>query len=64
MKFQPLGRSTSLAALIRLRKESRTVKEVAVEEVDDFSLYRTIAEEDPFPYSDSLHVDFLRAFGK
>jgi len=48
----------------RLRKESRTVKEVAVEEVDDFSLYRTIAEEDPFPYSDSLHVDFLRAFGK
>ncbi len=48
----------------RLRKESRAVKEVAVEEVDDFSLYRTIAEEDPFPYSDSLHVDFLRAFGR
>lgn len=48
----------------RLRKESRAVKEVAVEQVDEFSLYRTIAEEDPFPYSDSLHVDFLRAFGK
>ncbi len=48
----------------RLRKESRTVREVAVEEVDDFSLYRTIAEEDPFPYSDTLHLDFLRAFGK
>lgn len=48
----------------RLRKESRAVKEVAVEEVDDFSLYRTIAEEDPFPYSDSLHLDFLGAFGK
>lgn len=48
----------------RLRKQSRAVKEVAVEEVDEFSLYRTIAEEDPFPYSDSLHVDFLRAFGK
>lgn len=40
------------------------MKEVAVEEVDDFSLYRTIAEEDPFPYSDSLHLDFLGAFGK
>jgi RNA polymerase sigma-70 factor (ECF subfamily) len=26
-------------------------------------LYRTIAEEDPFPYSDSLHVDFLCRFG-
>ncbi len=48
----------------RLRKESRTVQEVAVEEVDDFSLYRTIAEEDPFPYSDTLHLDFLHAFGK
>ncbi len=48
----------------RLRKEARTVQEVAVEEVDDFSLYRTIAEEDPFPYSDSLHLDFLGAFGK
>jgi RNA polymerase sigma-70 factor (ECF subfamily) len=48
----------------RLRKESRAVKEIAVEDVDDFSLYRTIAEEDPFPYSDTLHVDFLRAFGK
>lgn len=47
-----------------LRKRSRSVQEVAVEEVDEFSLYRTIAEEDPLPYSDSLHVDFLRAFGK
>lgn len=48
----------------RLRKESRSVSEIAVDEMDDFSLYRTIAEEDPFPYSDTLHVDFLRAFGK
>lgn len=48
----------------RLRKKSRTVREVAVEEVDDFSLYRTIAEEDPFPYSDTLHLDFLHAFGR
>jgi RNA polymerase sigma-70 factor (ECF subfamily) len=47
----------------RLRKDARTVQEVSVEEVDEFSLYRTIAEEDPFPYSDSLHVDFLHSFG-
>lgn len=47
----------------RLRKEARSVQEVAVEEVEGFSLYRTIADEDPFPYSDTLHVDFLRAFG-
>lgn len=30
---------------------------------DDFSLYQTIAIEDPFPYSDELHLDFLRLFG-
>jgi RNA polymerase sigma-70 factor (ECF subfamily) len=46
-----------------LRKEARRVEEVAVDDIDDFSLYRTIAEEDPFPYSDSLHLDFLRSFG-
>ncbi len=47
----------------RLRKEARSVEEISVEDVDDFSLYRTLAEEDPFPYSDTLHLDFLRAFG-
>ena len=31
--------------------------------VDEFSLYRRIADEDPFPYSDSLHLDFLAQFG-
>lgn len=48
----------------RLRKEARNVDEVPVENVDDFSLYRTLAEEDPFPYSDDLHLDFLHAFGR
>lgn len=48
----------------RLRKQSRTVSEAPIEDVDSFSLYRAIAEEDPFPYSDTLHLDFLRAFGK
>jgi RNA polymerase sigma-70 factor (ECF subfamily) len=32
--------------------------------VDEFSLYRTIADEDPFPYSDSLHLDFLEQFDR
>lgn len=28
----------------------------------DFSLFATVAMEDPFPYSDELHLDFLRLF--
>jgi RNA polymerase sigma-70 factor (ECF subfamily) len=47
-----------------LRKRARSVEELTVEEIDDFSLYRTLVEIDPFPYSDTLHLDFLRAFGK
>ena len=48
----------------RLRKRSRSPREVGFEDVDDFSLYRKIAEEDPLPYSDSLHLDFLGAFSE
>ncbi len=49
----------------RLRKQGRTVEETSLHEAgEDFSLYRTIAEEDPFPYSDSLHLDFLSCFGE
>ncbi len=29
---------------------------------DTFSLFQTIALEDPFPYSDVLHLDFLQLF--
>lgn len=47
-----------------LRKSARSVNELPVEEVDDFSLYRTLVEVDPLPYSDTLHLDFLRVFGK
>lgn len=47
-----------------LRKQNRRVEEVAVDDIESFSLYRTIADEDPFPYSDSLHLDFLRSFGR
>ena len=47
-----------------LRKDARRVEEVPVDVIDDFSLYRAIADEDPFPYSDSLHLDFLLSFGR
>jgi len=47
----------------QLRKRSRSVQELAVGDLEDFSLYRTLIEEDPLPYSDSLHTDFLGAFG-
>jgi RNA polymerase sigma-70 factor (ECF subfamily) len=46
----------------RLRREARSVPEVSLDHLDDFSLYRQIAEEDPFPYSDTLHADFLGLF--
>lgn len=46
-----------------LRKRARAVVELPVEEIEDFSLYRTLIDEDPLPYSDTLHHDFLGAFG-
>ena len=46
----------------RLRKESRGPIEVSLDDAEGFSLYRTLVEEDPFPYSDTLHVDFLDSF--
>lgn len=47
----------------QLRKRARSVDELAVGDLEDFSLYRTLIEVDPLPYSDSLHTDFLGAFG-
>jgi len=47
----------------RFRQRQRRLAETPLGDVEDFSLYRTIAEEDPFPYSDSLHLDFLCRFG-
>lgn len=46
----------------RFRREASGIDETPIEEVDQISLYRRIAEEDPFPYSDSVHVDFLHSF--
>ncbi|HXF97147.1 MAG TPA: sigma-70 family RNA polymerase sigma factor [Gaiellaceae bacterium] len=46
----------------RGRARARAPEEVPLEDVDEFSLFRKIADEDPFPYSDSLHLDFLARF--
>ena len=48
----------------RLRKDSRQPSEVPIDDVEHFSLYRTLVEEDPFPYSDRLHLDFLGSFSE
>jgi RNA polymerase sigma-70 factor, ECF subfamily len=45
------------------RRQGRRVEQVDLDEVDEFSLFRKIADEDPFPYSDSVHIDFLHQFG-
>lgn len=45
-----------------MRRHARSFDELPVADPDDFSLYRTVAEEDPFPYSDTLHLDFLQSF--
>ncbi len=48
------------------RARSRQVATVPLDSIDangdEFSLFQTIAIEDPFPYSDELHLDFLRLF--
>jgi RNA polymerase sigma-70 factor (ECF subfamily) len=46
------------------RARGRELETTPLDEVadDDFSLYQVLAVEDPFPYSDQLHLDFLRLF--
>lgn len=48
----------------RGRSQARHPEEVNIDGIEEFSLYRQVAREDPFPYSDSLHLDFLQRFGK
>jgi RNA polymerase sigma-70 factor (ECF subfamily) len=48
------------------RARGRQVRTVPLDGLDsdgdEFSLFQTIAIEDPLPYSDELHLDFLRLF--
>lgn len=49
----------------RQRAQARQVSTVSLDATDgggDFSLFATLAIEDPLPYSDELHLDFLRLF--
>jgi len=50
----------------QLRARGRRVQTTSLDELnedgDAFSLFQTITIEDPFPYSDELHLDFLRLF--
>jgi RNA polymerase sigma-70 factor, ECF subfamily len=48
----------------QLRKRARSVEELPAGQLTEFSLYRTLIDEDPLPYSDSLHTDFLGAFDR
>src|SRR5262245_41202374 len=49
-------------ARARGREVRTTSLDYASDETASFSLFQTIAVEDPFPYSDELHLDFLRLF--
>jgi RNA polymerase sigma-70 factor, ECF subfamily len=44
------------------RHQGSTPDEESIDELEGYSLYRTLAVEDPLPYSDSLHLDFLSSF--
>lgn len=44
------------------RAAGRGPEETSLEDVEGPSLYRILAVEDPLPYSDSLHLDFLSTF--
>ncbi len=56
--FQILSR----LAVDRQRTGSREVTGAEAEELDRFSLYDLIWDEDPLPYSERLHDDFLAQF--
>ena len=49
------------ASADRMRKEAPHEHDVPLED-ERFSLFDTIVEEDPLPYSDRLHLDFLDLF--
>lgn len=46
----------------RFRRERGRDREVSLDDERHFSLFDVLVEEDPFPYSDRLHLDFLELF--
>ena len=45
-----------------VRTSARHPAEIDYDDLEHFSLFKHIAYEDPYPYSDSLHLDFLDEF--
>ena len=56
--FQILSR----LVIDRHRAQDRELLTDDLEALDRFSLYDLVSDEDPFPYSDRLHQDFLAEF--
>lgn len=48
----------------RFRRESSGLEETPADDLGEYSLYRTISDEDPWPYSDTVHLDFLQSFSQ
>lgn len=46
----------------RFRKEHEAGKVLSLDSEAQFDLFDRITEEDPFPYSDRVHLDFLELF--
>jgi RNA polymerase sigma-70 factor (ECF subfamily) len=57
-----LSRILARLVLDRHREGGREVAVGDLEALDRFSLYDLVVDEDPFPYSDRLHADFLAQF--
>jgi len=62
-KVRPwLWQILSRAAMDRFRREPQEIYVGDLQDLDGFSLYHKVRDEDPFPYSDRLHQDFLAQF--
>jgi RNA polymerase sigma-70 factor (ECF subfamily) len=57
-----LSQILSRLGIDRHRSENREVATEVFEDLDRFSLYDLIGQDDPFPYSDRLHDDFVAQF--
>jgi RNA polymerase sigma-70 factor, ECF subfamily len=62
-KVRPwLWQILSRLAMDRFRREPREIYVGDLQDLDGFSLYHKVRDEDPFPYSNRLHQDFLAQF--
>lgn len=46
----------------RFRRQVNLPRQQSLDQVEEHSLYQRIVDEDPWPYSDSAHLDFLHSF--